>query len=257
MYNNDIAAEGAKAIAASLQSGKCLAGLNIDLGFNKVGVEGEKAIADALQSGKCPDGFNISLYNNGIGDEGAKAIADAFQSGKCLAGLNIDLSFNNIGDEGAKAIVDALQSGKCPPWLYVDLDNNDDIGNALKKEINCLVQKNNDYHELNALNRFASIRTFFMSTQDFLPQEVTFFIGFLCLQNYDLALNERFTRMNSTKLQEMETKASQLIESPEKLLGYNPGFFQTKESQIRLIEARQQLNAQESTKEVSLNSVVK
>jgi hypothetical protein len=110
-------------------------------------------------------------------------------------------------------------------------------------EINLLVQKNNDYHELKALNRFASIRAFFMSTQDFFSKEVRILIGFLCLQNYDLTLHEKFTHMNPIKLQEMEATASQLVKLPKEMTfkqiqnmsffgSKNQGVHQTKETMV-------------------------
>ncbi len=273
LYKNNIGHEGVKAIANSLEPGKCSDGLHIDLGshkigaenrkaitdafqlgkypdrlnidlsYNKIGAEGAKAIADALQSGKCSDKLNINLYHNNIGEEGAKVIANAFESGKCPGGLNINLGSNNLGNEGAKVIARSLESVNCPNGLNINLYYNN-IDKEWLDQINRLVEKNNNYHEFKAFNRFASIRTFFMSTQDFFPKELRIFIGSLCLQNYDLTLNKRFTCMNSIKLQKMEIAASQLIELPEKSLGHNPGFFQTQESRNRAMGTAQQLKVE-------------
>jgi hypothetical protein len=49
---NSIGEIGAIALAKALQSGKCMVGLQIDLGVNNVGDRGEIAITEALQSGQ-------------------------------------------------------------------------------------------------------------------------------------------------------------------------------------------------------------
>jgi GTPase SAR1 family protein/Leucine-rich repeat (LRR) protein len=94
MWSNNIGAEGAKAIAASLHG---LASLN--LSSNDIGDEGAKAIAASLSSLT-----SLDLWNNNIGDEGAKAIAASLHG---LTSLN--LSDNKIGDEGAKVIATSLR----------------------------------------------------------------------------------------------------------------------------------------------------
>ncbi len=224
-------------------SGEHPQGLDVSLCYSDIDDEGAKAIADAIQSEKCPQRLSIDLYCNNIGDEGVKAITDALQSKNCPAELNMRLGCNNIGDKGLKMIADALLSRKCPAGLNINLYSSY-FGGALEKEIDYLVQRNKDYHELNALNRFASIRAFFMSTQQFFPKEIKLFIGSLCLQNYDLTLNEKFIRMDPIKLQEMEIVASHLIELSDKSLGYNPGFFETQKSWTHSSETMQQLTVE-------------
>ena len=62
---------------------------SLDLRFNDIGAEGAKAIADALSSGR--SGLtSLNLEDNNIGAEGAKTIANALQSGKAvLSSLNL------------------------------------------------------------------------------------------------------------------------------------------------------------------------
>jgi hypothetical protein len=62
---------------------------SLDLRFNDIGAEGAKAIADALSSGRA--GLtSLNLEDNNIGAEGAKTIANALQSGKAvLSSLNL------------------------------------------------------------------------------------------------------------------------------------------------------------------------
>jgi hypothetical protein len=152
--------------------------LNIDLSKKQLGSEGIKIIAKALQSGNCLEGLSIDLSKNHLGDEGIKSIAQALKSGKCPAMLNIGLAYHGVGAEGAKAIAKAFQSGNGPVEFNINLSENANINEKLLDEIKYLVKKNKNYHELKALNRFASIREFFMSTQNIFPKELRIFIVF-------------------------------------------------------------------------------
>jgi internalin A len=91
LADNDIGAEGAKAIAEHLPR---LTSLN--LWGNRIGAEGAKAIAEHL-----PQLTSLDLSRNGIGAEGAKAIAEHLPQ---LTSL--DLADNRIGAKGAKAMLD-------------------------------------------------------------------------------------------------------------------------------------------------------
>ena len=125
LNENEIGTDGVKAIATALESGHCPTGLALELRWNNIRTDGARAIAEALGSGRCPSGLTLHLAHNSIGDEGAKAIAAALGSGRCPSGLSLNLDHNNIGtDEGVKAIAAALGSGRCPDGLTVDLRGN-------------------------------------------------------------------------------------------------------------------------------------
>jgi hypothetical protein len=117
---NNIGAEGAKAIAASLP------GLTLlELWHNNIGAEGAKAIAASL-----PSLTSLDLSGNKIGAEGAKAIAAS------LRGLtSLDLRGNNIGAEGARALLDAWSERKGGQLRELDLRENGDISGLLPNEV--------------------------------------------------------------------------------------------------------------------------
>jgi len=207
-YNN-IDQEGIKFIAEALQSGNCPYGLHIDLSRTDTNPVGIKLITEALQLGNCPVKLKVDLSDNSAGNEGAKMIAEALQSGNCPYGLYIDLSHNKIGNEGAELIAASLQSENCPAMLKIDLHDN--FCKEFLDKVNHLVEKSNEYQELEALNRFSSVRMFFMFTWGLIPKELQFFIAFKCLKNYDLILlNEKFTRMDPIELKKLEVSASLL-----------------------------------------------
>uniref|UniRef100_A0A0G4FI44 G domain-containing protein n=1 Tax=Chromera velia CCMP2878 TaxID=1169474 RepID=A0A0G4FI44_9ALVE len=129
---NSISAEGAKAIAQALQSGKVPKLSALGLAGNSIGDKGVKAIAQAPQSGKVPKLSVLWLGDNSIGAEGAKAVAEALQSGKVPSVTKLGLSDNRIGAEGARAISQTLQADKVPNLSKLGLFNNN-IGTEGKK----------------------------------------------------------------------------------------------------------------------------
>jgi hypothetical protein len=113
LRNNQITAEGAKAIATALEKNQSLASLN--LGWNKITIEGAKAVATALEKNQSLTSLNLGW--NQITDEGAKVIATALKKSQNLTSL--DLMGNQITDEGVKVIATTLKEKQNLTSLYL------------------------------------------------------------------------------------------------------------------------------------------
>jgi hypothetical protein len=103
LEDNNIGAEGAKAIAEALKVNMILTTLG--LSANSIGDEGAKAIAEALKVNAVLT--DLALWINGIGDEGAIAIAEALKVNAVLTKLN--LNYNSMGVAGETAVRDAVK----------------------------------------------------------------------------------------------------------------------------------------------------
>ena len=107
LMSNNIGAEGAKALADALASGRSVLN-SLSLAENDIGPTGATAIAEALKLGMAVL-KKLVLSSNSIKDEGAIAISESLKTNKTLEELNL---FNNgIGPAGGKAIGEALQLG--------------------------------------------------------------------------------------------------------------------------------------------------
>ena len=107
------------------------------------GAEGAKALADALKSGRAPQGLQLNLCFCNIGDEGAKALADALKSASAPQGLRLDLFGNNIGAEGANEIIEVIKSGHTKDGLEITGYFNIKEACRLEKEARANTELNN------------------------------------------------------------------------------------------------------------------
>ena len=99
---------------------------SLDLISNEIGAEGAKAIAASLTGLT-----SLNLGNNNIGAEGTKAIA-ALLPGL----TSLDLRGNNIGTEGAAALLDALSAEqRGSPLVFLDLTQNGGLCGLLPNEV--------------------------------------------------------------------------------------------------------------------------
>ena len=129
LLDNNIGAEGAKAIAEALKVNAVLTELRLVL--TKIGDEGAMAIAEALKVNAVLTTLNLGY--NSIGVEGAMAIAEALKVNTVLTELGLQsndsvptmmqenslaLQSNHLGDAGKTAVQDAVK-GRSGFQLYL------------------------------------------------------------------------------------------------------------------------------------------
>ena len=102
---NIISAEGARAIAEALGSGKAVL-TSLDVGGNNLDEEAALGIVKAARQHDRMTSFGLAGCK--IGPTGAKEIADYVQFTAVLTNLNLEL--NSLGPEGGKAIAEALET---------------------------------------------------------------------------------------------------------------------------------------------------
>jgi Ran GTPase-activating protein (RanGAP) involved in mRNA processing and transport len=134
--NNNIGAEGAKALAGALKLNSALQTIN--LGCNRIGDEGANAIAEAIKVNSALQ--KIHLGRNSIGAEGAKAVAEAIKVNSTLQEINLDS--NCIGAEGAKAVAEAIKVNSMLEKIHLGRNSIGDEGakalaEAIKVNLHC------------------------------------------------------------------------------------------------------------------------
>ena len=114
-YMSHIGDEGAKALAAALETNTALTHLN--LASNSIGDEGAKALAAALKTNTALT--HLDLASNSIGNEGVSALAAALKTNTALTSLSLQGSlpplifkgtWQIMGPEGAKALAEAIET---------------------------------------------------------------------------------------------------------------------------------------------------
>ena len=110
---NHIGDEGAKALAAALNTNQSLTTLT--LFYNDIGPDGAVALAKALHKNMCLQELHVS--GNKIGNEGAEGLARALCSNESLRILNINRT--GISVDGASALAETLRGNKGLRTLFV------------------------------------------------------------------------------------------------------------------------------------------
>ena len=128
IHDNNIGADGVKALASLLQQGICKPDFEFSLG--EIDFEGKQdevidALLQALLSGNCPTGFVLDLRGVSLKQHTVLRFAETIKSGKLPDGFGLymgpKLPFNDnkseIGNDGANAFAEAIMSGHAPTNL--------------------------------------------------------------------------------------------------------------------------------------------
>eukprot|EP00900_Chrysochromulina_parva_P006822 jgi/Chrpa1/16140/Chrysochromulina_OHIO_Genome00021933-RA len=124
-------ADGARALAASLERKTTLKELNLSM--NGIGDDGARALATSLERNMTLE--TLDLRRSGIGADGARALAASLERNKTLETL--DLRRNDIGDDGARALAASLE--KNTTLVKLGLAGND-IGDDVLKALEALLK---------------------------------------------------------------------------------------------------------------------
>ena len=122
LQGNNLADEGAAAIAAAAAAGGMPRLEDLGLSVNQIGDAGMQALASASASGAFRELEVLYFGGNNIG-AGLAALAAALEKGALPALKALSLCFYNIGDAGVEALVKALEKGNLPSLMDLFVDD--------------------------------------------------------------------------------------------------------------------------------------
>ena len=140
LWDNNLGAEGGKALGESLGKLQQITTLKLNLGSNNLGPEGGKALGESLGKLQEITTLVLRLDDNNLGSEGGKALGESLGKLQEITTLVLYLPNNNLGPEGARALADHLSDLVHLTEVWLVLWGND-IRAEVKAEIERRLQR--------------------------------------------------------------------------------------------------------------------